>query len=313
MSPILILFYRKSTLFKSLSTSQMFPVGGNLTVCGLNTVLDHWAIAARGAVGYVPQEGGLLEFMTVKEAIDLFTGLRATSRPPALAHQTAHVYEQFYSILPHKYFSYTIKSLSGGNKRKLAVVLSNINAPALLLLDEPSSGVDPAAAERIVQYLCDLPAAQGLLFASHRLDECLRVCERVLMLLGGRNQFDGPMAALDSVSDLFYQVDVHLMVDKNDSGVDVSMENFLDSFSSHLNCHMSIERIVVYSPRLVRLTLEKMIVPYSEAWGSLDRLQGESVVEKYAFRRMDMEEIFSIMVSASKKKHTALVDVDDLH
>jgi ABC-type multidrug transport system ATPase subunit len=275
----------------------MFPVSGDLSVSGLDTVLDHWSIAACGAVGYVPQEGGLLEFMTVKEAIDLFVGLRSRSSPAAPAHR---VYEQFYSILPRKYFSYTIKSLSGGNKRKLAVVLSNINAPSLLLLDEPSSGVDPAAAERIVQYLCDLPAAQGLLFASHRLDECLRVCGRVLMLLGGRKQFDGPMAALDSVSDLFYQVDVHLVVDKDNSDVGPPMEIFLDLFSGYLNCRMAIERIVVYSPGLVRLTLEKMIIPYSEAWGTLDKLQGDEIVEKYAFRRMDMEEIFSIMVSASK-------------
>lgn len=275
----------------------MFPVGGDLSVCGLNTVSDHWTIAKCGAVGYVPQEGGLLEFMTVQEAIDLFAGLRATT---SSSLDQADAYKQFYSILPHKYFSYTIKSLSGGNKRKLAVVLSNINSPALLLLDEPSSGVDPAAAERIVQYLCDLPTRQGLLFASHRLDECLRVCERALMLLDGRKQFDGSMAALDSVADLFYQVDVYILIDQESTRP--HMETFLDIFIGYLNCHITTERIVVYSPSLVRLTLEKAVAPYSETWGALDRLQGDNIVGKYAFRRMDMEEIFSILVSSSKKQ-----------
>ena len=304
----------KSTLFKTLSTTDMIPTAGDVSISDLDSVRDHWAIAEKGAVGYVPQDGGLLEFMTVQEAVDLFMGLRAHARGGySMAEGFHDKYAKLYTIMPKKYFSYTIKSLSGGNKRKLAVVLSNINSPDMLLLDEPSSGVDPAAAERIVQYLCDLPPSQGLLFASHRLDECLRVCQRVVMLLSGTKQFDGPMTALDSVSGLFYQVDVNIVVpfaaDGNSHGDGKSaMKNFLTIMATTLGTtlgspDMCLERSVVYSDSLVRLTLEKLVVPYSVAWTTLSILTRDGLVEKYAYRCMDMEEIFSIMVSSSKKRN----------
>jgi ABC-type multidrug transport system ATPase subunit len=310
----------KSSLFKTLSTKEMTPVSGRAILDGCDTVTDSWRLGEIHAIGYVPQEGGLLEYLTVKEALDFFTGLRETQSETLNSSRHQHHQGIIQAILPKKYLPYAIKSLSGGNKKKLSVVLSNLNSPSLLLFDEPSSGVDPAAAERIISYLANLPPHQAMIFASHRLDECLRICRRVFMLYGGRIQFDGDMTILDSISDLFYQIDVSL-VSKVIKDGDLSsprspsppedhtalVSEFLDCFRESLQRQHSslsngggeLERVVVYNPSLVRMTLEKNLVPFSRAWTILDQMSQRGAIDKYSFRRMDMEEIFAIILSDS--------------
>jgi ABC-2 type transport system ATP-binding protein len=343
----------KSSLFKTLSTTETIPVSGSAHLCHCHTVHDHWRLGQVSAVGYVPQEGGLLEYLTVREVLDFFGGLRSQNRdthhprhPPALAlvgstSGSTRGSSTSVSILPKKYESYLIQSLSGGNKKKLSVVLSNLNSPAILLLDEPSSGVDPAAAERIVSYLSNLPRDQSILYASHRLDECLRICHRVLMLYGGRMQFDGNLTVLDSISDLFYQIDVQLFllppsVASSSSSRSfsssssperaqqmIAMGDFLEllrqSFQKVLRGETQrqregkggqggeeegqkgegdvLERAVVYNESLVRITLEKNRIPFSSAWTIFEQFSVEGLIQKYSFRKMDLEEIFAIILS----------------
>jgi ABC-2 type transport system ATP-binding protein len=326
----------KSTLFKTLSTTETIPTSGTAILSHCNTVRDHWRLGEVSAVGYVPQEGGLLEYLTVKEALDFFIGLRSSPTHLHPHHPSSHAnLSSPSSILPKKYESYLIQSLSGGNKKKLSVVLSNLNSPAILLLDEPSSGVDPAAAERIVTYLSNLPRDQSIIYASHRLDECLRICHRVFMLFNGRMQFDGNLTVLDSISDLFYQVDVHLLISSPSSptgaategrpegegllaaGVSqqkISIVDFLDLLKESLQKVLKgeqqgqgqggeedgedlLERAVVYNESLVRITLEKKRVPFSAAWTILDQLSAHGLIQKYSFRKMDLEEIFAIILS----------------
>jgi ABC-type multidrug transport system ATPase subunit len=290
----------KSSLFKTLSTDEMIPVTGNASICADDIVRNYWKLCEIGTVGYVPQDGGLLEYLTVKDAIDLFLGLRGRLQLP-LAHL-----QSIFSILPKKYLSYSINSLSGGNKKKLSVVLSNITLPSLLLLDEPTSGVDPAAAERIVQYLSGISTNQGIIFASHRLDECLRICRRVFMLYSGRIQFDGKMSLFDSISDLFYQVDIGLIVNNSRSNnVDTFLQILVDLIRRSTPTPDEsdlFERVVVYNDSLIRITCEKYLVPLSIIWKVLQELDSIKMIAKYSFRRMDMEEIFAILQAGTNSE-----------
>jgi hypothetical protein len=211
--------------------------------------------------------------------------------------------------------------------------------------------VDPLAAERIVRYLRDLEPSQGLLFASHRIDECISTCNRVVMLVEGRVYFDGSVHAFDQLASLFYQVDLVLP-----SRMETSFSSFssFPSFSalngglsasaspkradsplpSHvidsacseghstlppsqpphpsqseavvseiaLKCgglHL-FERVVEYSPTLVRLTFEKKVVPLTRVWNVLAELRKEGGVERYSFRTMGMEEALATIIASSK-------------
>lgn len=164
-----------------------------------------WEMGPRSVLGYAPQEGGLFEFMTVQHTLQLFKLLRPVRSMSTAAKGT-------HDIIPSKYFAYPVRTLSGGTRKKLSVCVANTGAPALLMLDECTTGVDPIAAERIVRYLKHAvdSESQALLFASHRIDESLAVCERVLMLVEGQVYLDAPIHCMHDLAHRFYQVDISL-------------------------------------------------------------------------------------------------------
>lgn len=237
-------------------------------------------------------------------------------------------------------------------------------------------GVDPLAAERIVRYLKELKPSQGLLFASHRIDECISTCNRVLMLVEGNVYFDGSVHAFDQLASLFYQIDLvlpttippspspstpsstsstpsasSLQTNIFSSKVDEISSSLPPPLSPHLPALHSIvnqvqivsnedqnreresssdnvakisppflsptervmfkisercgglelvERIVEYSPTLVRVTFEKRLVPLTKIWNILGDLRRENVLEKYSFRTMGMEEALATIIASSK-------------
>ena len=126
---------------------------------------EQWDISVQEDMGYVPQEGGLLEFLTVRQTFELFHGLHThknmkngkiegnryeDENQNGNEHDNARVSLQdpwgeligtsAKSILPSKYLNYFVNTLSGGNRKKLSVAISNINNPSLLAIDECTSG-----------------------------------------------------------------------------------------------------------------------------------------------------------------------------
>lgn len=207
-------------------------------------------------------------------------------------------------FLPSKYLSYPIQALSGGTRKKLFVRQANIGHPAVLFLDECTTGVDPIAAQRIVAYLKALDQQniqQGRLFASHRIDESIDVCSQVLMLVDGQVYFHAPITIFEALVCNYYQVDV-VLVETRWNQTDL----FLRELSALVGGRQCIERVVVYTQRQLRLTFHKEIVKVSTLWAALlqwadhGRYQRKAVVtiEKYSFRAMDMEEILSTIIAA---------------
>jgi len=302
----------KSTFFKTLALAKTVPVRGRVCVSGREAVEGRWSLGPQGALGYVPQDGGLPEFMTVTDALSLFQGISLGASVPRISGS---------SVLPRRYLRYPIHALSGGNKRKLSVVLSNVNNAKLLLLDEPTSGVDPVAAERIVAYLKGIQPHQGVIFSSHRIHECLRVCTRVLMLYNGRLHFDGPMDTFDKLASLFYQLDITLPSRdevSDSSSLNVApaskvVKSCVDEVISELkevvcagagrprdaqNEDQSI-RVVRYSDFFVRITCKKTAFPLSRMWTALMNIRDRGDVLKFSFRCMDMEDVLSFVIELS--------------
>ena len=310
-----------------MTSTEMLPVQGTISIGMFDTVFQHWDLGRNNLVGYVPQEGGLVEYMTVDEAVKMFFELRLlTARELQMNIDERGLRDKMYKILPKRYFSYYIFSLSGGNKQKLAILLSNICNPALLLLDEPTSGIDPPAAQEIIRYLSGLPSHQTVLFASHRMEECLVICRRVLLLLGGKLLFDGNISDFSTISDLFYQVDIEIDIDlprKSISGpwsTSIFLQQLLQrlqfclSLSTEtIDCCQLYERMICYSDTLIRITFEKQKCPVSVAWDVLtDHGEGcgretnyefASIIRSVSFRTMNMEEIFAVIIDGAKAVH----------
>jgi ABC-2 type transport system ATP-binding protein len=181
----------KTTLIRLL-TGLLAPTEGSLEVLGHDTRADPQAV--QNDIGYMPQRFGLYEDLTVAENLNLYADLRGL--PQAERKPT---FERLLSFTALGAFTgrYAGK-LSGGMKQKLGLACALIRAPKVLLLDEPSVGVDPISRRELWRMVQDLKGGGiAVIWSTAYLDEAER-CDRVLLLSQGRLLFEGPPAELSA-------------------------------------------------------------------------------------------------------------------
>jgi ABC-2 type transport system ATP-binding protein len=89
-----------------------------------------------------------------------------------------------------------VRALSGGQRRRLGLAQALLGDPSLLILDEPTTGLDPAQRASLRGVLSDRGAAGAVLLATHQTEDVAALCERVIVLADGRVHFDGDVVAL---------------------------------------------------------------------------------------------------------------------
>ncbi len=145
--------------------------------------LDDGRIAVAGELGLVPQDIALYPTLTAQENLEVFGSLHRL-RGSLLSERVAWALE--WTGLADRARDLT-GVFSGGMKRRLNLACGVLHRPALVLLDEPTSGVDPQSRERIFEMLAELQrAGAALLHTTHRLDEAETVCARVVIIDRGR-------------------------------------------------------------------------------------------------------------------------------
>jgi ABC-2 type transport system ATP-binding protein len=153
---------------------------------------------ARAALGYVPQDLALYPYLTVRENLQIFgrmMGVTRTTLPPRVDEALR------WSGLEERADS-RVDTLSGGMRRRLNIVASLLHQPAMLMLDEPTVGVDVNARERIHELLRQLRAqGLGLLLTTHDLTQATSLADRVVFLIAGRVQLSGAPQTL--IANLF--------------------------------------------------------------------------------------------------------------
>lgn len=167
----------KSTIFRILTT-LMLPDGGSAQVLGHDVARDLWEIRAR--VGYMPGTFSLYPDLTVAENLAFFAAVFGTTIERGY-DLIAPVYRQLEPFRDRR-----ADALSGGMKQKLALSCALVHRPALLLLDEPTTGVDAVSRREFWDQLAALKAT-GLtvLVSTPYMDEALR-CDRVALIQAGR-------------------------------------------------------------------------------------------------------------------------------
>ena len=183
----------KSTTLKML-LGLLRPQGGRIELLGMQIPED--ALAARACVGVVPQSDSLDPDFTVEENLLVFAryfGISAKQLRPRLAALLE------FAGLAHKRHA-RIDALSGGMKRRLTLARALVNDPQVLVLDEPTTGLDPQARHLIWDRLRRLLAAgKTILLTTHFMEEAERLCSRVAILDHGRAiASDTPRALIDA-------------------------------------------------------------------------------------------------------------------
>jgi lipooligosaccharide transport system ATP-binding protein len=167
------------------------PTSGGLTILGLDPVTNGPAIRAR--LGVVPQENTLDIELTVRENLLVYG--RYFGLPRALIRERSAMLLDFVQLSDRA--EDQVEPLSGGMKRRLVIARSLINEPDILLLDEPTTGLDPQARHIVWDRLFRLKQrGVTLILTTHYMDEAEQLCDRLVVMDGGRIAAEGSPRAL---------------------------------------------------------------------------------------------------------------------
>jgi ABC-2 type transport system ATP-binding protein len=187
----------KSTLINILA-GLVVRSGGTARIWGFD--LDRDMRAARRAIGVVPQELNLDPFFTPRELLELQAGLYGV---PKKQRRTADILEAVG--LTRQADAYA-RSLSGGMRRRLLVAKAMVHAPPVLVLDEPTAGVDVELRRHLWAYVRELNrSGTTILLTTHYLEEAQALCDRIAIIDHGR------MIACDTTEALLRRIDSKTM------------------------------------------------------------------------------------------------------
>ena len=191
----------KTTLMR-LAAGLLVPDAGSITVLGMDAATQ--SLAVQGAIGYMPQRFGLYEDLTVRENFDLYADLQGVPKAARSAR-----YTELMHMAGLEHFAKRLAGrLSGGMKQKLGLACALVRHPSLLLLDEPTVGVDPLSRRELWDIVYRLVREHGtsVLLSTAYLDEAER-CDEVVLLHDGRLLAQDPPAELrDTMKGRSYEI-----------------------------------------------------------------------------------------------------------
>ena len=169
----------KSTTLRILST-VIKPTSGEVQINGFDSLKDPEKV--RPFIGYMPQLFSLYQDLSVQENLDFFARIYGVPK----AERETRIQEMMVFIHLEKYHDRRARNLSGGMKKKLALACSLIHNPRLLILDEPSTGVDPVSRRELWLMLAEV-VSKGVtaIVSTPYMDEAER-CSEVAILFEGK-------------------------------------------------------------------------------------------------------------------------------
>jgi lipooligosaccharide transport system ATP-binding protein len=180
----------KTTTMKMIYGAAV-PTGGELRVAGLDVRRHEREVKRR--IGVVPQENNLDEDLKVKENLLVYG--RYFDLPRKLVRQRAEELLEFVQLSER--VGAKVEHLSGGMKRRLLIARALINDPDLVVLDEPTTGLDPQARHLVWDKLRELTSkGKTLILTTHYMDEAAQLCDRVCIMEGGRFIAEGAPRSL---------------------------------------------------------------------------------------------------------------------
>lgn len=186
----------KTTLLRTLATI-IPPSSGRLRLLGFDPTDGRERRLLRRRLGYLPQALGYYPNFTVWEFIEYFALLKEL-QPNTIRHAVARAIEQ---VDLSSRASSKLKSLSGGMLRRVGIAQAIVNDPALLLLDEPTAGLDPEQRVAFRTLLREVGTRATVIVSTHLVEDVTAACSDVALLERGRIAFRGTPAELIALGD----------------------------------------------------------------------------------------------------------------
>lgn len=170
----------KSTLMRTLACLQR-PDDGKITFDGVDVLQDPDFLRSR--LGYLPQHIGAYPSVSGRSLLDRMAWLKGRTKRAERAQEVSTLLER---VNLADAADRTVASYSGGMLRRFGIAVALIGSPRLLIVDEPTAGLDPAERNRFHRVLADVASDAVVLLSTHIVEDVANLCERVAILDGGR-------------------------------------------------------------------------------------------------------------------------------
>ena len=169
----------KTTIMRIL-TGYTPPTAGNATVDGLDVVKD--SLRVRSRIGYLPEMIGLYEDMTVRSYLKFMAQIKKTERRRLRRHISDIIGKTGLESVANR----LIGNLSRGYRQRVGLAQAMTGDPDILILDEPTVGLDPAQIREIRQLICSMKGEKTVILSTHILPEVTAVCSRIAIINLGK-------------------------------------------------------------------------------------------------------------------------------
>lgn len=192
----------KSTTMKMI-TGFLLPSAGTVSVCGHDIVED--TLAAQSCMGYLPEGAPGYGDMTVKAFLEFIADIREL-RGETKKQAIERVVER---IQLGKVMHQTIETLSKGFRRRVGVAQAMLHDPQILIMDEPTDGLDPNQKQQVRDLIRNLSRDKIVVVSTHILEEVTAVCTRAIIINGGKLVADDTPESLEAKSLRHQAVTLH--------------------------------------------------------------------------------------------------------
>lgn len=275
----------KTTTMKII-TAEEAPTRGRVQIAG-NSITSNMNSAFQ-LLGYCPQHDALWKNITVREHLEVYASIRGV--PYQSISRLVNLYLSGLQI--HDHADKQTHQCSGGTRRKLSFAMAMVGNPKIVLLDEPSTGMDPKSKRFLWDtVLASFQGSKGAILTTHSMEEADALCSRVGIMVKGELRCLGSTQHLKNLYGAGYTLEMKLgggdMTPTSDSG---DRHDELREFISSLFPEATLQES--FADRLVFSVPQQSVPSLANCFKQLEKAKVELDIEEYSFSQTTLEQVF---------------------
>jgi ABC-type multidrug transport system ATPase subunit len=239
----------KSSLMRTIATLQK-PDSGSIVFDGIDILNNQMDL--RKVLGYLPQEFGVYPSMSAESLLDYFARLKGISlqkERDAIVKEVLEVTNLYDVRKKH------VSGYSGGMKQRFGIAQLLLNNPKLIIVDEPTAGLDPAERHRFLNVLREIGTNNTVIFSTHIVDDVKELCNEMAILNGGKilTQNTPKGAAESLMGKIWTKVITREELEQNENQFNVISSNYNDDNTLNIKVYSNekpSESFVICQPQL---------------------------------------------------------------
>ncbi|XP_065201451.1 uncharacterized protein LOC135832246 isoform X2 [Planococcus citri] len=272
----------KTTAMKIIIAEEV-PTEGNIQIKGTNIIQGSLGEVFK-YLGYCPQSDVLWKNITVREHIELYAAIRGV--PPEKINEIVNTYLTALQIQEHA--DKLSHQCSGGTKRKLSFAIAMVGNPSVVLMDEPSVGMDPHSKRFLWDtILCSFQGSRGAILTTHAMEEADALCSRVGIMVNGKLRCIGSTQHLKNLYGAGYTLEVKI---NSDDGSGTEKEEKIKEFVNNVFPLATLEE--TFTDHLVFSIPQSSVRSLAHCFSTIENAKNTLCIEEYSFSQTTLEQVF---------------------